>query len=314
MTINDEIYSDLLKLKWRIAFLRLQARLLKLQFVVKAGFDSNQPRVPGGNADGGQWTDNGGGQPRRELGLGRGSHVRISREIAVHQARGRDRQKVILEGRRADFSIAPNPRAKRTASVHEIARLSKVKDYKTEIERVASETRVEANLIRAIMYMETTRGGHYGTVAELIGISNSILPMNINEHNPQGEFHESGIVHLGPTGALFLLTAIPVMVIVFLVELAIHGTARLFGFANGDEKRKPPITVALAPLLDAVFVGLLVGTWLSFDITDFSFSAFASNAAMISAVVVFCVELIVQHIARSVRRAQANARANRIEP
>jgi hypothetical protein len=55
-----------------------------------------------------------------------------------------------------------------------------VKDYKTEIERVASQIGVEANLIRAIMYMETTRGGHYGTVAELIGISNSILPMNIN--------------------------------------------------------------------------------------------------------------------------------------
>jgi hypothetical protein len=181
MTMNDEIYSDLLQLKWRIAFLRLQARLLKLQLVLKAGFDSNQPRVPGGNADGGQWTDNGGGsQPQRELGLGRGSHVRIAREIAVHQARGRDRQKVILEGRRADFSIAPNPRAKRTASAHEIARISKVKDYKTEIERVASQIGVEANLIRAIMYMETTRGGHYGTVAELIGISNSILPMNIN--------------------------------------------------------------------------------------------------------------------------------------
>ena len=126
------------------------------------------------------------------------------------------------------------------------------------------------------------------------------------QHNPQGEFHTLGAVNLGPTGALFLLTAIPVMVIVFLVELTIHGIARPLSL--GNETRLP---IVLLPGLDAIVLGLLLAAWDSYD----SQSQFAvSKRTVIIASVVFCVELIVQHIARSVRRAQANARANRIEP
>lgn len=43
-----------------LAGLRLQASLLRLRRAVKAGFDPNQPRVPAGNPDGGQWTGGGG--------------------------------------------------------------------------------------------------------------------------------------------------------------------------------------------------------------------------------------------------------------
>jgi hypothetical protein len=101
MTINENIYSDLLRLQSRISLLRLRV-LLRLEQSCKAGFDPSQPRVPAGNSDGGQWTDTGGRsgtKPSRELGLGRGSHVRIRREeerdLAIHRTRARDRQKII---------------------------------------------------------------------------------------------------------------------------------------------------------------------------------------------------------------------------
>lgn len=43
--------------------LKLDASLLRMRLALKAGFDASQPRVPGGNSDGGQWSDGGGGTP-----------------------------------------------------------------------------------------------------------------------------------------------------------------------------------------------------------------------------------------------------------
>lgn len=50
----------LLRLKWRLAFGRWETKLARWVEAAKAGFDPNQPRVPAGNPDGGQWTGTGG--------------------------------------------------------------------------------------------------------------------------------------------------------------------------------------------------------------------------------------------------------------
>jgi hypothetical protein len=50
--------ADLLAFRSNLSALRFKLALLKWR--LKAGFDPNQPRVPAGNPDGGQWTDDGG--------------------------------------------------------------------------------------------------------------------------------------------------------------------------------------------------------------------------------------------------------------
>lgn len=57
----------LLRLKCWLAFEHWQRRAARWVETAKAGFDPNQPRVPPGNPDGGQWTRTGGGDSRRIL-------------------------------------------------------------------------------------------------------------------------------------------------------------------------------------------------------------------------------------------------------
>lgn len=51
-----------MRLKWRLAFEHWRRKATRWVIVAKAGFDPNQPRVPAGNPDGGQWTSTGGGR------------------------------------------------------------------------------------------------------------------------------------------------------------------------------------------------------------------------------------------------------------
>lgn len=43
-------------LRWRLASLRVRAAMLRLSVSIKAGFRPDQPRLPRGHPDGGQWT------------------------------------------------------------------------------------------------------------------------------------------------------------------------------------------------------------------------------------------------------------------
>lgn len=55
--------ADLTSLRQRrrdLAGLGANIKLLRSQWTPKSGFDPNQPRVPAGHPDGGQWTDSGG--------------------------------------------------------------------------------------------------------------------------------------------------------------------------------------------------------------------------------------------------------------
>jgi hypothetical protein len=63
--------TEWLRVQREIASLRLELALLRLgeTWRRKANFNPNQPRVPAGNSDGGQWTD-GGGQTGERIRLG----------------------------------------------------------------------------------------------------------------------------------------------------------------------------------------------------------------------------------------------------
>ncbi len=65
----------------------VEAKLYALERAVKANFDPNQPRVPAGNSDGGQWTDAGGGGGS---GGGATADVRVAQARRGRRGRGSD--------------------------------------------------------------------------------------------------------------------------------------------------------------------------------------------------------------------------------
>jgi hypothetical protein len=77
------------------------------------------------------------------------------------------------------FTIANNAKADGSAPPYEISALSQVDKYSLSIDIAAIEKGVDAQLIRAIMFMETTHG-YYDAPLGLFGWNKSILPMNIN--------------------------------------------------------------------------------------------------------------------------------------
>ncbi len=56
MSSLHETRGKLLRFRWHVAATALETSLASLTRSLKAGFDPNQPRVPAGNPDGGQWT------------------------------------------------------------------------------------------------------------------------------------------------------------------------------------------------------------------------------------------------------------------
>jgi hypothetical protein len=58
---TDTVNAHLHRLNWLLRAQVVEVKLRDLQRAVKTGFDPNQPRVPAGNPDGGQWTGGGEG-------------------------------------------------------------------------------------------------------------------------------------------------------------------------------------------------------------------------------------------------------------
>jgi hypothetical protein len=56
-----------------------------------------------------------------------------------------------------------------------------VRGYDEIIEREAATHGVDADLVRSIMFAENSQGGLYGYLADAIGVSSSVLPMNIQK-------------------------------------------------------------------------------------------------------------------------------------
>lgn len=61
------IESGLLRLKWLRAATRFELAMRRHDRALKAGFNPDQPRVPAGVPEGGQWTDDGGGTGERRI-------------------------------------------------------------------------------------------------------------------------------------------------------------------------------------------------------------------------------------------------------
>jgi len=57
-----------------------------------------------------------------------------------------------------NLSVSDNPKANSDAPIYEISQFSQVNTYSAVIEWAAAEKGVDARLVKAIMYMETTRG------------------------------------------------------------------------------------------------------------------------------------------------------------
>lgn len=99
------------KIRAEAAALRVRSALLRLR--PKAGFDPNQPRVPAGNPEGGQWTDGGGSSGRSSASriASAASAARTTRTESIPGRVFRDRTgeaswSYYTENRRPDGSLA----------------------------------------------------------------------------------------------------------------------------------------------------------------------------------------------------------------
>ncbi len=93
------------------------------------------------------------------------------------------RQWAVLKDRRVRFNIDENPLAKSGEpglASHNLGAKA-VRKYNHLIEREATKQGVKPDLVRAIMYVENAQGSLYGIPAEILGVADSILPMNVKK-------------------------------------------------------------------------------------------------------------------------------------
>jgi hypothetical protein len=93
---------------------------------------------------------------------------------------GESRKRCIEQGLvTCAFTVAENPAANPEAPIYELPLFSGVAKHSADIDRAALEVGVDARLIRAILYVETTHG-YYDAPLALLGANKSIRPMNVN--------------------------------------------------------------------------------------------------------------------------------------
>ena len=104
--------------------------------------------------------------------------------------RRQKRREAIIAGEGGSFSVAPNPDASRNAPWYEYLVRSNVRDYADQINQVANEEGIDPDIIRAIMFVETTHGDYagWGRITDALGASSTILPMNIHQQYWGGNF------------------------------------------------------------------------------------------------------------------------------
>lgn len=178
-----------------IAAARMRLSGAQLCLLLKNNFNPNQPRVPAGQPGGGKWT-NGGGldgdyvQVAQNAGAARNNQkplteaeidrMRFASDAERVAARGAARKPFVLSGKGSLFWVTPNASANSNAPLNEIPLASGVDKYNGEIEDAAKKERVDPDLIRTIVYVETTHGW-YDALA--MGRNDTILPMNVSVEN-----------------------------------------------------------------------------------------------------------------------------------
>ena len=93
--------------------------------------------------------------------------------------KGMSRKQCVINGGGCSFKLSANPNANGEAPGYEIGAFSTVNEYSDFIDDIAPNLGVDANLIKSIMYMETTHG-YYDSAISWTGLNKSLLPMNIN--------------------------------------------------------------------------------------------------------------------------------------
>ena len=101
-------------------------------------------------------------------------------EDARNRATPATRKRIILGGGAlGTISVADNPKAKSSASWYELPRMSEVPQNEKYIGEMSKKYGVDADLIRAIIYIESTHG-YYDAPLDLAHVNSSIRPMNVN--------------------------------------------------------------------------------------------------------------------------------------
>jgi hypothetical protein len=107
LELNDVLMLE--RLRWETSMLQLELLLIKYERLLKANFNPNQPRVPRGNTDGGQWTRVGGGGSGTSTSLvGEGGTP--SRQPQLVSSRPRSSGTVRIGGRLVEATPAQQAR------------------------------------------------------------------------------------------------------------------------------------------------------------------------------------------------------------
>lgn len=165
-----------------LAALRFQRAALRLALALKQNFNPYQPRLPAGQPGGGQWANSGTNAVARAARTGEpGASGDVTIAMTPKQ-RDAARRKFVLAGQGGNFFVMPNPTANSNAPWYAEASQSLVGTYNDGIIFAAEREKVDPDLIRSIMYVETTQGHYFGLgpVLDDLGRSKTILPMNIH--------------------------------------------------------------------------------------------------------------------------------------
>ena len=92
-------------------------------------------------------------------------------------ADGTYRKQVILKGGNLLFYVRSNPNASAKKTWYENHGMSQVLEHESIIEDISKQYGVDSNLVKAIMYMETTHGYYDSLLPN--SLKKSILPMNV---------------------------------------------------------------------------------------------------------------------------------------
>jgi hypothetical protein len=166
--------SGLLRLKWHAAALRFEIALRRHDVALIGGYNPDEPRVPRGNPDGGQWTGEGGSSGGPPDGPLNGDEPKIPKE---RPPRSRDRTAALKEVARHLTRVV--------GTVAEMARLVRwVETYSPQIESYRDPPKSLEELQRAVSTPAAGYDIHHiveQTAAERDGFTREVIdsPQNL---------------------------------------------------------------------------------------------------------------------------------------
>ena len=134
------IESGLLRLKWHAAALRFEIALRRHDLALKGGYNPDEPRVPRGNPDGGQWTSDGSSSGRPSGAPPNGDEPKVPKE---RPPKSRDRTAALKAAARSLVQFG--------GTVAEIAKINAwIETYAPQIESYRDPPKSLDELQRAV--------------------------------------------------------------------------------------------------------------------------------------------------------------------